>query len=235
MLGVMGKLEDAQEASKTALTHNPESATEHVIHGRTLLLAGQFDRALEHFVEAMRIDPNLPGARSGLLDGLRARNRVYRWLLWMQTGFRVRSILRQLRSLLIAIVLVLLTAVPPVVVATSLRLTKTQERQIPFFAFLAMLPGLLVLFSGWWVYLPLQFDPVGKHLVTPRQRFGVWYTVVIVLVLYAYFGFYAFLPPGPAEAATWVFLTLLPLWIFAYAAGDAIVRLAHGTRARRQA
>ena len=43
--------------------------------------------ALEHFREALRLDPNLQYAQAGIVEALKARNPIYRWMLgyflWM--------------------------------------------------------------------------------------------------------------------------------------------------------
>ena len=59
----------------------------HATYGWTLLESGNHKKALEHFREALRLDPNLEFARSGMATALRASNLPYRLFLryafWM--------------------------------------------------------------------------------------------------------------------------------------------------------
>jgi hypothetical protein len=63
--------------------------------GWKLLHDGNPKKALEHFQEALRIDPELDWARQGLLEALKAHHRIYslvlQYFLWMmRLGGRAR-------------------------------------------------------------------------------------------------------------------------------------------------
>lgn len=78
------KLGRRQEAARTidgALANDPESAVTHANQGWALLHDGEAHRALEHFREAVRLDPTNEWARAGIVEAMKARNIVYRWLL----------------------------------------------------------------------------------------------------------------------------------------------------------
>lgn len=84
------KLGDRAGAAATmgeALARKPDDAYTHANQGWALLHAGQPRPALEHFREALRLDPELDWARAGIVEALKARNFVYRWMLawflWM--------------------------------------------------------------------------------------------------------------------------------------------------------
>ncbi|MDX1947089.1 MAG: tetratricopeptide repeat protein [Pirellulaceae bacterium] len=84
------KLGDRAAAAQTlgeALARRPDDALSHANQGWTLLHQGDPYKALEHFREALRLDPELEFARAGIVEALKARNFVYRWLLayflWM--------------------------------------------------------------------------------------------------------------------------------------------------------
>jgi tetratricopeptide (TPR) repeat protein len=76
-----GRLDQAMVTSQAALARDPENATTHAVHGMTLLGERQPKKAMEHFREALRLDPNSPFARQGIVEALKARNIVYRWML----------------------------------------------------------------------------------------------------------------------------------------------------------
>ena len=83
----LGRRKEAEQSIASALARNPESAHSHANQGWTLLHQRQPKQAMEHFREALRIDPNLDWARGGMVEALKARHFFYRWLLafflWM--------------------------------------------------------------------------------------------------------------------------------------------------------
>lgn len=94
----LGRREEAMATIDFALQRNPESALSHANQGWNQLHRNQPRQAQEHFREALRLDPELEYARSGMLQALKARNPIYRgmlaYFLWinrlsrsMQWGF----------------------------------------------------------------------------------------------------------------------------------------------------
>lgn len=85
----LGRRDEAGAAIGAALERDPESALTHANQGWTLLHAGEHQRALEHFREALRIDASLEWARLGMVEALKARHLVYRvmlrYFLWMSS------------------------------------------------------------------------------------------------------------------------------------------------------
>lgn len=83
----LGRRAEAGATIGAALSRQPENAVTHANLGWTLLHAGQPKQAMEHFREALRLDPNSDWARSGIVEALKARHFVYRWMLayflWM--------------------------------------------------------------------------------------------------------------------------------------------------------
>ena len=83
----LGRREQAGQTIEAVLARNPEDSFSHANQGWTLLQQGQPQRALEHFRESLRIDPTCSWAREGIVESLKARNIIYRWLLawffWM--------------------------------------------------------------------------------------------------------------------------------------------------------
>jgi len=78
------KLGDRAAAAATmgeALARQPDDAYTHANQGWTLLNSGQPRQAAEHFREALRLEPDLEWARAGIVEALKARNFVYRWML----------------------------------------------------------------------------------------------------------------------------------------------------------
>jgi Flp pilus assembly protein TadD len=84
------KLGDRAAAAATmgeALARRPDDAYTHANQGWAMLHAGQPYQALEHFRESLRLDPELEWARAGIVEAMKARNFIYRWMLawflWM--------------------------------------------------------------------------------------------------------------------------------------------------------
>lgn len=83
----LGRQDDAIASVDAVLERNPNDAFAHANKGWALLHEGKPREALEHFREALRIDPTLEYAQAGIVESLKARNPVYRWILayflWM--------------------------------------------------------------------------------------------------------------------------------------------------------
>ncbi len=86
-LANLGRNVESWHSTANALRRNPENSATHVTAGYVGLQAGERDAALQHFTEALRLDPGSEQARHGLLMALRTRNPIYRQLLrysfWM--------------------------------------------------------------------------------------------------------------------------------------------------------
>ncbi len=83
----LGRKDEAGQNLEAVLALNPENALTHANQGWALLHGGQHAQALEHFREALRLNPQLTWAREGVVEALKARNPIYwvmlRYFLWM--------------------------------------------------------------------------------------------------------------------------------------------------------
>lgn len=83
----LGRRAEAGLTIDTALSRNPDIALTHANQGWNLLHKGEPKKALEHFREAMRLDPTNDWAREGIVEAMKARFFIYRWILkyflWM--------------------------------------------------------------------------------------------------------------------------------------------------------
>jgi tetratricopeptide (TPR) repeat protein len=78
------KLNRRAEAGATlegALAKAPENAYTHANRGWALLEQGDRNKAMEHFREALRLDPTMEWARIGIVEALKAKHLVYRLML----------------------------------------------------------------------------------------------------------------------------------------------------------
>lgn len=83
----LGRPADADATIQRALERNPDDAYTHANRGWTLLEQGDHAAALDHFREALRLDPTIDWARQGIVEALKARYFIYRLMLkfffWM--------------------------------------------------------------------------------------------------------------------------------------------------------
>ncbi len=83
----LGRNAEAAHSFGSALADDPENAITHANQGWNLLHQANYKGALEHFREALRLDPNLEYARIGIIEALKAHHFVYRtmlrFFLWM--------------------------------------------------------------------------------------------------------------------------------------------------------
>ncbi len=77
----LGRQQEARASVQASLKRAPDNAFAHAAQGWSLLHEGQHQQALVSFQEALRLDPNLEYARSGIIEALKARHLIYRWML----------------------------------------------------------------------------------------------------------------------------------------------------------
>jgi tetratricopeptide (TPR) repeat protein len=77
----LGRREDAGATIAEALSRDPDNELTHANQGWRLLHERKPDQAMIHFREALRLDPNLEWARQGIVEAMKARHFIYRWML----------------------------------------------------------------------------------------------------------------------------------------------------------
>ena len=77
----LGENEAATETVRGALSQNPNDPFAHANEGWGLLETGDAKQALDHFREALRLEPEFEYARLGIIEALKSQNVVYRFLL----------------------------------------------------------------------------------------------------------------------------------------------------------
>lgn len=86
-LSMLGMQTEALASVDQSLARNPDDSYAHVNKAWALLHDGKPRLALEHFREALRLDPTNDYAKHGMVEALKARNPLYRWMLayflWM--------------------------------------------------------------------------------------------------------------------------------------------------------
>lgn len=83
----LGRKTEAGVTMDSTLSRHPEDSTSHANMGWTRLEQGDRREAMEHFREALRLDPQNDWARAGLVEAIKAGNPVYalmlKYFLWM--------------------------------------------------------------------------------------------------------------------------------------------------------
>ncbi len=159
------KLNRASEAYETiefALRREPENSHSHANFGWTMLESGQYNRAFEHFKEALRLDPNNEYARTGLKEAIKSKNRIYRiilkYFLW------VGKLRKKSQWILIIVAYIIY------------RIILYISENVPAIApVLYVIIGFYVLFAfSTWIAMPLsnlflRLHPLGKHALNKDE------------------------------------------------------------------
>jgi tetratricopeptide (TPR) repeat protein len=204
-LVMLGRREEARQSIDSALAKDPGNALTHANQGWALLHASDHQGALEHFREALRLDPELDWARAGLVEALKARHHLYglmlRYFLWMsRLGTRARW------GVLLGGYL-------------AYQVLREVARGMPQLA--PLITPLLLLYAGFavlsWTADPLfnallRFHPLGRYALTDEQVLSAtWVGGMLAAALLAALGFAATRQHGLLLAAGVLGVLILPL------------------------
>jgi len=190
VLQARGQIGAAKKVSQTALSAHPENVLTHVVHGKSLLLAGDWRASLEHFREAMRLDPNSAAARTGLISGLSARNPVVRLLVVRQRASPLDRITHLGLLVLVSGSLLML----PFLAAA---LFTHAPVRFDLLILAATVPAVVFFLSPVWIVFLLQFDREGKNALTTVRRLRATTFLVAVTLGYSVLAFGGVLSSPP--------------------------------------
>jgi len=77
----LGRRAEAGATIDGTLARDPQDATSHAMQGWALLHSGDPRKAMEHFRESLRLNPESDWAKAGIVEALKARNIVYGLML----------------------------------------------------------------------------------------------------------------------------------------------------------
>ncbi|PCJ64791.1 MAG: hypothetical protein COA58_10980 [Bacteroidetes bacterium] len=80
----LGREEEGYDTIHGALQEDPENSFTHANYGWGLLEKGEGKKSLEHFREALRLNPTNEYAQSGMAEALKSNFFIYRWFLKYQ-------------------------------------------------------------------------------------------------------------------------------------------------------
>jgi tetratricopeptide (TPR) repeat protein len=78
----LGRKDAARDHLHEQLARDPDDPYTHATLGWNYLEKGYRHKAMEHFREALRLDPELDWAREGVVETLRAKSQFYRIVMW---------------------------------------------------------------------------------------------------------------------------------------------------------
>ena len=173
----LGRQEESIRTADQSLAQDPDDEMAHANKGWALLHEGKPRPALDHFREALRLDPNYEYAQHGIVEALKARNPIYRWMLayflWMARlsdrarwgvivggyiGYRVLG-----------------------------GVSKTNPELAPWILPVQILYLIFVLLT-WFAYpffnLMLRLNKFGRHALSRDARVGSnWFGLCVLLVI----------------------------------------------------
>lgn len=173
----LGRKDEAGKTMEGALARNPQSSFTHSNMGWTQLHANNPKAALDYFRESLRLDPTNEHARSGMVEALKARHLIYRWMLRYFLWMARQSAGTQWAFIIGLYVLVrIISAV-----------AKSNPGLQPYLTPILVAYVLFVIMS--WLAVPafnlvLRFNKFGKHALSPVQRSSAhWFGGLLGLAL----------------------------------------------------
>lgn len=161
----LNRVVDANETLDFAIHQNPENPNSHANKGWALIEKGEYDQALVHFKEALRIDPNNKWAKEGLKNAIKGKNVLYRGVLKYFLWIAKQSRKNQWLFIIGAYVLYQIV----------IQLSQTYPALAPV-AYPVIGAYIAFAFSS-WIAVPfsnlfLRLHPLGKHALSRFEIIG---------------------------------------------------------------
>jgi tetratricopeptide (TPR) repeat protein len=184
-LNKLKRIDESFQTMDRTLEKDPENEVTHTIVGWNLLEFGHHKKALEHFKEALRINPDYETARAGMKEALKSRILVYKWLL--QYSFWVQNKGRRFQAAL--------PFVFYIIFRLAIVISNANEVEEVAWVFAATYISLVVI--SWTMnHLAnffLLFHSVGKYALKNTERWAA-INVVSALTLGIIIGCLSFIP-----------------------------------------
>jgi tetratricopeptide (TPR) repeat protein len=169
------------ESIRLVLEKNPDDADTHLSVGWSLLETSRAREALTHFETALQQNPEEEMAREGLLEAVKAKNFLYRWLLRLDFYVAAESLQFRRGFMLFSFIFI---------ISIGVNLT---ENYSPYWLFL-LIPAAFVLQTMWlvkWVISVLlcltrkkyrHFMPAAKITLKGFEEHGFSLAFVILCI-----------------------------------------------------
>jgi tetratricopeptide (TPR) repeat protein len=163
----LGRIEEAATSLEAALYLDPNDSTTHANMGWLLVRRNDINGAIDHFREALRLEPNSQWAYEGVVEALKARNPMYRGFL--QFGLALSSLNSKMRTSLYWICWI-----------------------IPPLRALLLLGVIGYWFSHTFFTLLLRLDPVGRRVLTPKEKRNNSISIAVIIFLTSGISFFVY-------------------------------------------
>jgi hypothetical protein len=179
----LNRKEDSFSTIEGALSHDPNNAYTHANYGWGLLEKGDHKKALEHFREALKNNPNLMHAHAGMGEALKAKYAFYR--LFLKYSFFMSNLAKKNQW----VVIIGFYIGTRILSTLAKKYESLQPVLIPIMILLA-----LFAFST-WVIMPisnlfLRLNPYGKYLLNKEEKWSSNFVAISLLICIAGVGLY---------------------------------------------
>ena len=164
ILNRMGKSAESDLSANAALSLEPDGALTHAMRGWTLIERHQYGESLPHFREALRLSPDFEWAREGLIKALPSQH----WIFKLHLKLKHRLLVLLLFVWLGANFYFYPFCSVPGYESGLLILLCLSWLSLLIFALILFLPDAII--SGPILKFLLQFEPDGRHVLSPNER-----------------------------------------------------------------
>ena len=204
-LAHLKRFAEADSNMEKALELDPENPYTHSNTGWAALRRGDHAKAMEHFREALRREPGLENARSGMVEALKARYWIYRQ--WLKYVFWVSNLKSGTQRFFIIGIWVLARVVGSV------------SSSVPYLKPIGgVIIGTYVVFAfSSWVVTPLtnlllRLNHFGRYVLNREEKLTSTFTGIALSLVPIGIGSFIFLRyPGFLLLAVYGFLMMIPM------------------------
>ncbi len=188
----LDKKEEAYSTINDALLEDPENSLTHANTGWAMLEHGDHKKALIHFTESLRLNPNNEWAKHGMIEALKARYFIYR--MFLKYMFWIGNLKGNKQWMIIIGAYILVRILNNV--------AETKPQYEPFIMPVVIAYAVFALST--WVLMPLfnvllLLHPQGRYALSPTEKstsvlvFASLVTGLISLLWYTLTGIDGFL------------------------------------------
>lgn len=162
LLTKLNRIPEADRTVEDILYDNPEDSFSHANVGWVHLENGNTNKALDHFKQALQLDPNFEYAREGMSTALKSKNFIYKWYLKYSFWMAKQSSKNQW-IFVIGIYIAYRIGV------------KVLDAAGMSYLVIPLIVAYLLFALGGWIMEPLSntilnFDSYGKYLLDKNQK-----------------------------------------------------------------
>ncbi len=159
----LGRKDEAYQTINKSLATDPNNASTHANVGWGMLHHGKSADALVHFKEALKVNPMNEYAKSGMLEGMKARFPVYRYFLMIMLWLGKLKGNQQWAFIIGGYVLYRIL----------IGIAKSNDGLLPYL--LPFIVLILLFFISTWIFSPLMnlyllTNPYGRLTLTEDQK-----------------------------------------------------------------